>query len=202
MRLSEEQEEYIRKYVDGHDLKLKSLRDDIIDHICCVLENELEKNESFDEVFQDAVAELAPHGIFDLQNKTFYLLNSKRIKLMKKLTYLTGFIGSVSLTGGATFKLLHLPGANELFMIGYLIFLLVFIPLLAFDRLKVAIDTNRFDKWKLILGVISSVAMGLAGIFKVFHLQGADTLLMAGIIIFATGFLPFLFFNMYKRSVS
>ena len=51
---------------------------------------------------------------------------------MKKLLYLIGFIGSVTLTGGITFKLLQLPGANQLFMVGFLLLLLVFIPFVAY----------------------------------------------------------------------
>jgi len=202
MKLSEEQVEIVRKYVEDHQLKLRTLSDDIIDHLCCVLESELGNGKSFEQVFSDAITELAPHGIIDLQSKTYYLLNSKRIIVMKKLTYLMGFLGSIALTVGATFKLLHLPGANQLFMMGYLIFLLIFVPLLAYDRFKVPIASSISDRWKIILGVVSSVILGLAGIFKVMHLQGSHLLLMSGIIIFAMGFLPFLFFAMYKKSVS
>ena len=56
---------------------------------------------------------------------------------MKKFMYLIGFIGSVALTIGVAFKLLHLPGANPLFMTGYLSLLLVFVPLFVFDRCQI-----------------------------------------------------------------
>lgn len=202
MKLSEVQEEIVRKYVEGHDLTLKTLNEDIIDHLCCVLESELGEGKSFDEVLREATAELAPDGLADLQHKTFYLLNSKRIILMKKLTYIAGFIGSLSFTGGVAFKLLHYPGANQLFIIGYLLLLLVFIPLLAFDRYKVSLAGSMSNRWKIILGVASSVILGLAGVFKVMHLQGAEVLLLSGMVVFAMGFLPFLFFTLYKKSVA
>ena len=44
MKLSNEQEETVRKYVDTHKLKLKTLRDDVIDHLCCVIESQKQKN--------------------------------------------------------------------------------------------------------------------------------------------------------------
>ena len=121
---------------------------------------------------------------------------------MEKLKYLIGFIGSVALTGGAIFKLLHLPGANELFMISYLTFLLVFFPFLAFEQYKVNIAKMLPERLTIILGVVSSVVLGSAGIVKIGHLQASHWLLMIGIIIFAAGFLPFFFFTMYKRSIS
>jgi hypothetical protein len=55
---------------------------------------------------------------------------------------------------------------------------------------------------KIILGVTASIILGLAGLFKIMHLQGADTLLLIGAIVFALGFLPFFFFTMYKKAVA
>ena len=43
MKLSKEQEKLVEHYVDAHGLKRKTLRDDIVDHLCCVLEHDKEK---------------------------------------------------------------------------------------------------------------------------------------------------------------
>ena len=121
---------------------------------------------------------------------------------MKMLMYLIGFIGSVALTGGVTFKLLQFPGANHLFIGGYLTLCLIFIPLLAIERLKVSSTKVQSERLKIILGLISSIILGLAGLFKIMHLQGADWLLILGAIMFAAGFLPLFFFTMYRKSIS
>lgn len=202
MKLTPEQEGTIRDFVDAQGIKMKSLRDDILDHLCCVTESELGTGKPFEQLLEASVADLAPSGLIEIERNTIFLLNSKRIIIMKKLMYLIGFIGSVSLTGGTSFKLLHLPGANQLFMIGYLTLLLVFIPLVAFNRYKVAISKALSERLRIILGVASAVILGLAGIFKLMHLQGADWLLILGAIVFAFGFLPFFFFTMYKKSIS
>lgn len=57
-------------------------------------------------------------------------------------------------------------------------------------------------KLKVILGSFSALIVGLAGVFKVLHLQWADHLLLGGMLLFTFGFLPFLFFRMYKKSIS
>ncbi|MHA7058197.1 hypothetical protein ACWGOQ_0013325 [Aquimarina sp. M1] len=201
MKLSVEQEEKIKSFVDKQGLKLPALRDDILDHLCCVVESDLKSGKKFDQSFQDAILELAPNGLIDLDHKTFFLLNSKRIIIMKKLMYFIGFIGALILTTGITFKILWYPGANKLFITGFLLLLLVFVPMFAFDRYKVAIAKTLSERLKIVLGCISGVIIGLSGLFKVLHWMGAEVLLLAGSLIFAIGYLPFLFFTMYKRSV-
>jgi len=121
---------------------------------------------------------------------------------MKKVLYFTGFIGSLALTAGVTFKLMHWPWANVLFIIGFLFLLLIFIPLLAIDRYKVSLSKAVSVKTKIIMGAIAAIITGLSGLFKMMHLQGADLLLIFGAFIFAFGFLPFYFFTMYKKSIS
>ncbi|MEM9856579.1 MAG: hypothetical protein AAF843_04465 [Bacteroidota bacterium] len=202
MKLTLEQENQVRAFVNNQGLKIDSLKEDIIDHLCCVIETRLGKKKPFEQLLVEAGEELAPHGLIELERTTVFLLNSKRIIIMKKIMYLIGFIGSVTLTGGVVFKLLNFPGGYELFTIGFLMLFLVFIPLLAFDRYKVAISKAISERMKLILGTSAAVLTGLSGLFKVMHLQGAELLLMLGAIVFAVGFLPFFFFTMYKRAIA
>lgn len=202
MKLTVEQQAYIDQYVRSKGLKNESLKDDVVDHLCCVIESSTDNKKSFQEILDLAVADLAPNGLADLENRTFFLLNSKRILIMKKTMYLTGFAGSLILTAGITFKLLRMPYGGELFMAGFLILLLLFIPMLTIERYKVAVSKAISHRLMIMLGGIAAVITGLSGLFKIMHLQGADVLLMLGAFVFALGFLPFLFFNIYKKSIS
>ncbi len=202
MKLTPEQEDLIADFVDAQGITLPSLRDDVIDHLCCVIEQDLHKGKPFDQLLQAAVLDIAPTGLKDILAQTVFLLNSKRIIAMKKFMYLVGFLGAVALTLGVTLKLLNMPWGYELFSVGFLTLLLVFIPLLAFDRYKVAISKALSERMKIILGASAALVTGLAGLFKMLHLQGAEILLMLGALIFVAGFLPFFFFTMYKKSVS
>jgi hypothetical protein len=202
MKLTSEQEDIVYNTVKDAGVQLESLQADIVDHLCCVIESQLGKGRPFDQLLKEAIHDLAPNGLNEIQNQTLFLLNAKRIIIMKKLIYSTGFIGALTLTAGVTFKLLWWPMANNLFLIGFTLLLLVFFPLLGFDRYKVAISHSMTERLKIIIGVISALTIGIAGIFKYFHLQGAMVLFGLGALIFAFGFLPFLFFTMYKKSVS
>lgn len=202
MKLTPEQEDIIIMSVKNQGIQLPNLQNDIIDHLCCVIENQLGKGKEFDQLLSEAIIDIAPNGLADVQHQTLFLLNSKRIIIMKKLTYIIGFLGSISLTAGITFKLLRYPGANDLFTIGSITLLLIFIPLTALDRYKVAISKALSVRLKIVIGAITAIVAGLSGVFKVFHLQGADILLGTAAILFAFGFLPFLFFTMYKKSIA
>ena len=202
MKLSPEQEKIITDVVDEQGFKIRTLRDDVIDHLCCVVESELGKEQSFEQLLEKAIMDLAPHGLIDIQDQTIFLLNAKRIKVMKKLMYSIGFLGALSLTAGTAFKLLRFPYAGELFMLGFLTLFLIFIPLLAFDRYKVSLSKAISVRLKIILGAVAAGITGLAGLFKMMHLQGGDLLLMLGAFVFAFGFLPFYFFTMYRKSIA
>lgn len=202
MKLSSEQEDIVYNTVKAGGVQLESLQADIVDHLCCVIESQLGKKRPFDQLLEEAIQDLAPNGLNEIQNQTLFLLNAKRIIIMKKLIYSIGFIGALTLTAGVTFKLLWWPMANNLFLIGFTLMFLVFFPLLGFDRYKVSISKSITERVKIITGVVCALIIGVAGIFKYLHLQGAMVLFGIGVLIFAFGFLPFLFFTMYKKSVS
>lgn len=202
MKVSPDQLAMIRLMVNENNVTLPALRDDLIDHLCCVVEIEMKNGKGFDASLNEAIKDIAPDGLEEIQNETLYLLNSKKIIRMKQITYFIGFIGAFALTAATTFKLLHLPGADQLFIVGYIAFLFIFVPLLAADRFKVEMSKALSEKFKIIMGTVSAIVFGLAGLFKTLHIIGADILLVSGAFLFAAGFLPFYFFTMYKKSVA
>jgi hypothetical protein len=202
MKLSAEQVAIIRKQVEQSGIVNETLRDDVLDHLCCAVEIKLTKGENFEVALQEASHELAPEGLIEIQRETIFLLNSTKIIRMKKVTYSIGLLSVMSFVLGWMFGMLHWPGARELSIGGFLGFIFLYVPLLAFDRYKTNIRWILSDKLKFILGAISGLAMTVAIAFKILHLPGADQLLILGTVLFTFGFLPFLFFTIYKKSVS
>lgn len=121
---------------------------------------------------------------------------------MKKAMYGIGLLSAMSFVLGWTFGMMHWAGARELSIFGFLGFIFLYVPMLAIDRYKTNIRWVLSDKLKFILGGLSGLAMAIALFFKVMHLPGADQLLLLATAIFTFGFLPFLFFTMYKKSIS
>jgi hypothetical protein len=202
MKVTAEQLAIIRKQIDQSGIINETLRDDVLDHLCCVVEIKLTKGRNFDQALQEATHELAPEGLMEIQRETVFLLNPTKIILMKKIMYAIGLITSIGMSMGFTFKILHMPGADELFKIGFFGFTLVFLPMITIDRYKQNLHKALSERLRLILGFLSAVLVGFAILFKIFHLPNADVMLLIGIGLFSFGFLPFLFFSMYKKSIS
>jgi len=192
MKLSADQVERIRSVVDNSGIRIEALRDDVLDHLCCVVELALTEEKSFDESLERAVAELAPDGLHELEKETVYLLNSTKIVLMKKIMYSIGFLGAFALTMGVTFKWLHWPGGDELFMIGFLVLTLLYAPLAAIDRYKVSISKAISEKLRITIGLVSAMSIGVGGLLKVMGLYGGDFLLLGGSVVFAIAFYHFI----------
>lgn len=201
MRLSEEQVDYIREAIEQSGITLDSLKEDLLDHLCCVVEHEITKGLSFEEAYAKALHQVCPNGMGEIQRETIFLLNFTKIIRMKKFMYAIGLLASISVSIGWLMTLLHWPGGQNLFNYGFLALVLVFVPMLAFDRYKVNISQVLSERLKLILGFASAFLTGLGVVFKLLHLMGANIIFTLGVLLFAFGFLPFLFFRMYKNAV-
>ena len=201
MKLSSEQIGVIRQQVDQSDITIASLKDDVLDHLCCVVEILMDRGKDFDAAVQEALHDLAPEGLDEIQHETMFLLNSTKIILMKKVTYAIGLLASMSFVLGWAFGILHYPGSRELSIGGFLAFVFLFIPLLVIDRFKHKIRWTLTEKLRLIVGGISGIMLTVALGFKILHLPGADELLLMGSLLFVFGFLPFQFFTLYKESI-
>jgi hypothetical protein len=202
MKLSSDQVAQIKQVIEQSAITIDTLRDDLLDHLCCVVESKMINGSGFKNSLKEAIDELAPDGLDAIQRETIFLLNSTKIMIMKKIMYSIGLITSISMTMGILAKLLHWPGSEELFTYGFVGFLLLFLPMLAIDRYKHNLSKSLSEKLRIGLGYLSAFLLVFSIAFKLFHLTGANLLLLSGMCIFSFGFLPFLFFNMYKKSLS
>lgn len=202
MKLSADQIEIVRKHVDQSTINIDSLRDDVSDHLCCVVEIKMERGNVFEHSLEEALSELAPEGLDEIQNETIFLLNSTKIMHMKKVMYLTGLITTMAISFGITFRILDWLGGNELIFYGMIGFVFLYMPLLMVNYFKLTINSVLTEKLRLILGFVSAATICSAITLKVLGVTGADLLLIVGTLLFSLGFLPFLFFSMYKKSVS
>lgn len=208
MSLTEEQVNRIYQRVDESLIKIRTLKDDVIDHLCCLVEEGISQGEEFETALEQAMKEVAPYGLNEIQFQTTILLNFNLIIRMKKLTYAVGLVSSMMMCIGATMNILHLPGAGNLAVvgvgtIGFFAFALLYLPLLALTNFKGAMKRQPwFEKTKLIAGCLSGIMLGTAVAFKVLHLPGADQFMLTGAALLTFCFLPFVFFSMYRRSLA
>jgi hypothetical protein len=201
MTLSEKQLEQIRKEVDKSNLSIVTLKDDLLDHLCSEIETKMEAGKSFEATFMEALHELAPEGLRQIEIETMTLLNSKKYIPMKMIMFLIGCVCSMCISMGWLLKFLNFaPVGNMLFGLGSFVFLIVFLPMLAIYHFRSA-DKSTSEKIRFVTGISSIIIVGIAILARLMRMPGANEVMIIGLVIFTFGFLPFLFFTMYKKSV-
>ncbi len=201
MQLSQHQIQHIRSFVEKSGVRTSTLRDDLIDHICCEIEINMADSADFQVCLETALKNISPFGLSGIQVQTDFLVHSNYF-IMKRLMYLIGLFTTISVSMGLTMKILHMPGAEELTNYGFLAFLLIFLPMLAINQWRSKTPRPFHDRLRTILGFISAVGVGMAVFYKMTHqLDLSSNLLLASMTIFSFGFLPCLFYGMYTREI-
>ena len=199
--ITSEQEQLVIDRVSSSKIRNQALKDDLIDHLVCLVEINLKDQPDMEQALESALHQTAPNGLDEIEKETVFLLNYSKIIFMKKLTYITGYLFSIAWLGGALFKILHLPGASMLLTIGGIGLAFIFFPLLILNRYKSIAREVLSERLKWIFGGISLLLLILSISMKFLHLMGAGLLLAISFLVFGFGFLPFFFFRMYKRSI-
>jgi hypothetical protein len=88
--LSDEQAEQIRADIERSSLSFPMVKDDLLDHFCCVVESKLEQGHSFEDAYYLAWQQICPNGLDEIQEETIYLLNASKIIVMKKVMRIKG----------------------------------------------------------------------------------------------------------------
>lgn len=201
MTLNEQQVDFIDQAISKEGLRNKSLQADLLDHMCCLVEMEMQRGLTFEQAYQKAYFQTAPTGFVDIQNETIFLLNYNKLLIMKRFIYLSGYLFATAWVIGIFFKLMHLPGAMILMFGGGTGLAFVFLPLLLLNKYKDLAVQAMSEKMKWTLGALSFFLFMVASWMKLAHLMGAGVMLGVSFLVFGFGFLPFLFFRMYKKSL-
>jgi len=138
MKISENQIEFIRDDVRNRGVKLNSLVNNLVDHICCAIE--VHPGSDFNSVYAEVIRSFGEQGFLKIQQETIVLLTIKKEEKMKKTMYVIGFIATFLTTTGLLFKLQHWQGASIILILGILLVNLGFLPMYVYDRYKRSIS--------------------------------------------------------------
>jgi hypothetical protein len=183
-------------------ISISTLQDDLVDHLCSVVETRMQTGKQFEESLSEALHELAPDGLYSIEIETQSLLNARLIS-MKKLTYLLGSVSAMAMSFGWLLRILRMAElGNAVFAFGALGFAALFLPLMIINYLKDHASRHWTDKLRFVSGAFSAIIIAMAFLLKIMHMPGADEVLWTGGILFTFVFLPSLFLTLYQKSVS
>lgn len=192
-KLKDKHIDYILNDISARGVTIEDLQYNLLDHICCIIENNLEENGDFENFYSQTVKRFFKAELKEIEDETISLIIFKHYYTMKKVMIISGALSVFLLTAGIILKFLHLPGAAIGIMLGILILSFVFLPLMFL--LKIKEKQSIKDKLTVAFGAFAGVLISLGTLFKIMHWPFANMMMMSSIIILLTLFLPFYFFT-------
>ncbi|HET8839336.1 MAG TPA: hypothetical protein VFM82_10130 [Flavobacteriaceae bacterium] len=140
MELTAEQIAFVQQDLQKKGITMTDLADNLVDHICCIIENGQESN--FQEAYANSLTSFGVDGIQNLQIETIYLLTIKNQIIMKKTMFILGYIALFLSTMGILFKIQHWPGSSIMLILGIALLNFGFLPMFFYDRYKRAVESH------------------------------------------------------------
>lgn len=176
-QLTEQQIDFIMNDIRARGVMMESLQHDLMDHVCCIIENQLEATGDFERFYESVITTFYRKELREIEDETISLLTHKNFYVMKKFMIVSGIISAAFLTMGIIFKFLHMPGAATGIFLGIVLFSFLFLPLMF--TLKIKEKQQVKDKILLGLGTLVASLISMAILFKLMHWPFAN---MMGII--------------------
>ncbi len=177
-----------------------SLQHDLLDHICCVVEQELEEDGDFGRFYESVISRFYKSELREIEEETITLLTNKHYYTMKKIMITSGGLSVVLLSAGIILKFLHLPGAAVLIVTGIFFLSFVFLPLMF--TLKIKEKQEKSNRAIAVFGGISAMLISLGILFKLMHWPGANVMCTLALLIMIFVFIPVYFFAGIRNPVT
>lgn len=199
--LTEEQIAFIENDIKIRGITSPDLSIDLLDHICCLIEDKLDEYRSFEDVYQETILLFGEKGLKEIQLETNRLLTFKHYYIMNATMKISGYISSLMILAGAIFKFNHWPGANVMLVTGVFFFTVLFLPLLFILKFRSSAENNRSIMLSII-AFISSLAISSGILFRIMHWPNARILIVTGCALLVLGYLPVYFISVYKNNTN
>lgn len=197
-RVTNEEVDYILNDFERRGIVLDDLRDDLLDHMCCIIECEMSEDDNFYRFYESVLPRFFKEDLAEIQTETDNLLRFKNFYSMIRTMKITGLLTVVFTVIGAIFKTLHLPGAGAMIVLGGFIFSFIFLPILI--ALKFRDEESKTDKFVLSFGLLLAIFLAVGLIFKLMHWPGAMVLMLSGTVGLTFVYAPLYFFTRYRRA--
>lgn len=195
--ISDDELDFILEDIKANGVVLEDLQNSLLDHICCIIENEMPVNEDFYKFYRQILPRFFKKELKELQVETENLLTFKNYYAMRNTLKISGIVSALFTILGATLKVLHLPGAGVTIILGGALFSLIFLPLMIV--LKFKDEEKQVDKIVLSFGFLIAMVAFTGVIFKLMHWPWANIMMISGTATFVFAYVPLYYFTRVRR---
>lgn len=197
-KVTDEQIDFILDNIRANGIVIEDLQNNLLDHICCIVEDEMTEGEDFYKFYGRIVPRFFKKELKEIEVETNNLLTFKNYYAMKNTVKISGTISGILILLGAIFKTMHWPGAGMMIVLGGLFFSLVFLPLMIV--LKFKDEESKTDKWVFAFGFLMAMGAATGIVFKVMHWPYANFLMRWSVTFFLFGYIPLYYFTRIRRA--
>lgn len=179
--------EQITNEIIKQEVSCSQLLDELIDHICCDVEDEMLHGLTFADAYNKVQLKIGPDRFSQIQKDTLYAIDHK-YRNMKNLMKISGIAGTILFGTAALFRIQHWPHAGKLMTLGGLILIFLFLP----SALSVLWKEthNRKRVFVFISGFVAGASLIAGALFKAQHWPGTGYLITISFIAWVFMFLP------------
>ena len=178
-------------------LTYERLIDDMLDHVCCMVEDNMEEGSDFESSYNQVLDTIGEKSLPEIQHQTLLNLD-KKFQRMKNFTYIFGLSSAILTILGSFFKRMHWPGAGIMITVGMVLIVLVFLPLFFISNHREQVEKK--NPVYAIVGYLTIALLLAAATFKIQHWPGAGWLIYSSIGFILIGFIPLYVVNVFQRS--
>jgi hypothetical protein len=178
-------------------LTYERLVEDVLDHVCCLVEEEMNRGIDFETSYDHVLGTIGESQLKEIQHHTLLNLD-KKFQRMKNFTYLFGLTSALLTIVGAFFKRMHWPAAGILITVGIALVVLVFLPLYFVTNHR-----EQEEKKNPIYAVVGYLTLALlltSALFKIMHWPGANIMIQVAVGFLVIGFIPLYVVNVFQKS--
>lgn len=191
--LSEAQIDFILDDISARGIEMVSLQQNLLDHVCCMIEQSLEDDGDFEHFYLQTIATFYEKELKEIEIETTHLLIHKNYYVMKKIMLIVGTTATGILGLGLLLKFMHWPGAAVCIVFSVFLLSFIFFPLLFV--LKIKEKQQNTDKVILFIGTLSAMIISVGLVFKIMHWPYANMLITTAFFMMLLLFLPIYFFT-------
>jgi hypothetical protein len=173
--------------ISRQEIIFSHLLEDLIDHVCCDVENEMQKGLDFTDAYYRVKQKMGSRRLKEIQEETLYAVDTK-YRYMKNIMKISGVAGTVLLGFASLFKIQHWPLAGIMLTLGAVFLAFVFIPSALGVLWK---ETHNKKKiFLFISAIIGGICLIIGTLFKVQHWPGAGIVLSLAALFGMAFFIP------------
>lgn len=189
--------ERIESDLKARGMTYDRLIDDLLDHVCCLIEEGMETGKDFETSYSQVLDSVGEYRLKEIEHHTLLLLD-KKFQKMKKTTYVIGLVAAFIMLFGTLAKKMHWPGAGMALTLGLLAIVFVFLPLYF-----IVTRREQVEKKNIIYPLVGYLTISIllvGAVFKVQHWAGTGIILTIGMAVLLIGFVPLYTVNAFQKA--